>query len=44
MEAIFAAIDLTVASTALGGICVAIIGLNMLLKGTSIGKRAVNKA
>lgn len=44
MDAIFGAIDLTVAATALSGICVAIIGLNMLLKGTSIGKRALNKA
>ena len=41
MDAVFAAIDLATAATAVGTIMVASIGINMAFKAGVLGKRAV---
>ena len=44
MAAIFSAIDLSTAVTAITAILVIGIGISMAFKGSSLGKRAVGKA
>lgn len=44
VDSIFAAIDLTSISAAVAGVGVVIIGITMVMKSISLGKRTVNKA
>lgn len=44
MTAIFSAIDMSAVATAVTAIGVLIIGVAMVFKGITLGKRAVNKA
>lgn len=44
MEEIFAAVNFGAVAAFMAATGVAVIGINMALKGISLGKRAVNKA
>lgn len=44
VDAIFAAIDLTTIAAAVGAVGVLIIGISMVMKAITLGKRAVDKA